>query len=498
MKEDFENEEKLNENIDEIEDNEEVTEEVESEKKVKKAKKSKKIKLAIILAVIAAIIILFVATPYKLLFSTKKMTVLTYLVNDAENISELAEDVVENEFFTFINDKETKLIDIKLNVNDKNLSGNTVIDEDYFALKLDEVNSNYYLIETKKINELFEKLGMSEYEISSDVNIKKLLNLSNGEIRKIKKFASNCFYEILENVDDEDIKIDKNSTLTINSEKKNVEVVELNLSESKFFEVQKIVLERFLEDGIFDILAKKLEILTNADKNELKSTYEEYIEYLDNYINYIISYHKVNNVEESNFIIYKMYKEEDDIISREVISKTTYNDSVYEDIILSLITIDDYYELKSFTQIDQSAAYYNILSDRITEENNVKNHDISYKIDGFTVDRSEEGLEFAYTPILIENNYYILVDDTTDYTKVKFADAENKNIIEIDYNKENIKAKIESNNENKVNITVDAKKDKTITNKSLIENGAIDLTTKTKEEIMDEFNKIATKLGEIM
>lgn len=477
------------------EEKKEIIEEVDNIEKIKKTKRKKKV-IIILVAFVIGLTILFTLTPYRLLFTPKKVTFLSYMAKDARNMETLIENIEKNNLTQLITNDNSKSIDFNLELNSKKIDGQLITDKDFFALKL---NENYLLLENEKLDQLLTKFGMDSSTVPSKIEFKSdSLKLTNGEKKKIYNFITDCTINILEKLESDKIVANPKAQLKIDGETKILRAIEVQLTETDLFMLQKEFLTELKNDKILNIFIDKINkigVSETIDKKELEKEIEKYITYLD----YAKAYYDLQEAGNEYYIIYKIYSDENGVVAREIIEKYNYEGQSYEDIICSLITLEkDYYEFKWFTQEGYSSAYYNIISDKITTTDSMVNHEIKYSIEGFYVGTAEGEEEYQYVPLNGESVYNLVIDTIENgKTKVELIDPNNLYNFALSY--EDNSAELEfSTKYNEIDILAKVllKANNTI-KEELLNNGAILINDKSQEELIAEFTKIGNKLSEI-
>lgn len=487
MMENGENEEKTinnkeieKENIEEI-----IEQNVVTEKNTNK----KKIVIATVVGIIIATILLLLFSPYKMLFETNKMTFLKYILEDVNNAKEVGEQFTENKFADFLAKDSTKVVDIKANYSEKELFGTTIFNKDFFALKSNNINEKYLLLKNKDLDELWNKLGLEEYELPSKLDFSNnSLMLNKSEQKRLLNFAIDCLTDIIYNLDEDNF-LATNNAVTVNGILKEANSIEVKLSETELMEIQKQSLQKLLKSNVLDMIIDKANAVATKkiDKKEIEDSIKEYIAYID----YAVAYYNLQDKEQDYYIIYRMYFD-DNVIAREITEKYTYQGSEYEDVIISLITdADNYYELKVFNQEDYIEAYYNIISDKVTLSDNKQNHIITFEVDGFRGMYSEETQEYNYLPVNTKTIYNLTIEDD----KLSFVDENNIYNFALEYNQDKVDAEFKLNSEEPINIFINAKNDYSITQEKLISEGAVVINNQSKEELTKELNSLISNLS---
>lgn len=470
----------------------------EEPKKVKKFK-NKKSWFIILGAAIVGLILLFTLTSYKMLFSPNKMEFLTNITKDVVMLGDVIDEIADNKIIKLISEKSAKKLNFDVELNTKKISGEGIFDSKYIALKLNDITDNYLLLENKNLDKFFEKFGLEISGSPSEINLSNNpISLSVGDKVKFFNFANKCTTNILNNLDKERITLNKEATLELNNETLTLKSVEVQFSESDMFMLQKEVLTSFQDEGILNMLINKINKISTAekiDKKEIKDEIEKYIAYLD----YAKAYYDLQDEENDYYIIYRMYYDKNGVIAREIIEEYNYEGKIYEDIICSLVTKPDgYYEVKWFTQEGYSSAYYNIISDKITTSDNKQNHEVKYAVEGFYVGTAETEEDYQYVPVNAEMTYNLIIETMENSkTKVELLDPNNLYKFNLDYTDNNANLEF-ATKYNEVDIAAKLSLQTTNTTKEeLLNNGALLINDKTKEELMVEFSKIGSKLTEI-
>ena len=472
--------------------NEELT---KNEEEVVKKTSKKSVAIAALIGLVIGAILLCLFTPYKLLFSPKKMKFLNYMTKDVTEIKNMISDISENDLVKILSEGNKK-IDFNFNLESKEISGTTLVNSEFLTLKLNNINENYLLLENNNLDTFWSKLGFEDYGLPAEINLENnSLNLTKSEKRKINNFVTQCAYNILENLENENFIETPQKTIEIQEQNKKYQVIEVQLSENDLLMLQKEMLVTLEKEGMLSLIVDKANAFGSEEvinKKELKEKLEKEIAYLD----LAKAYNELNEEENTYYIIYRMYYDEaNNVVARELTEKYDYQGNEYEDIIVSLISNEDYYELKLFNQEeDYSSAYYNIISDEITEEGNIQNHNITYAIEGFYVGYAEDGVNYEYIPINSSVSYDLKMEKAEDGLNViTFNDENSTHKFELKYNDNNVKAEFANE---KLAIKAEVSSDNT-TKKELINNGAILLNEKTQEEIINEVSNIGSKLSEI-
>lgn len=481
----------MSEEIKKVNNNE--VDDVENTKKVRKCKK--RIVIPIIIGFIVGVILLFVCTSYKLLFSPKKIRFLSCLASDMSMVESVLENITDNQLVDFITDGETKKLDMSVNLDAKELMNSTIINKDFLALKFNDINEKYLLIENKGLDKLFATLGMNSEELPKKINAKDFsIMLTNGEKRKIFNYLTYCASKIINNLDSDDFILTNERTLDINGETRKLKAIEVVLSETDLFMLQKEVMTALNDKGIVDLAVKKVNKITNSqtlNKKEIKAELEKYIAYLD----YAKSYYDLQGQQNEYYIVYRIYCDSSNkVVAREIIEKYTYEGILYEDIIARVVTDENgFYEVRVFSQEDYSNAYYNIVSDTITTDNNIENHNITYKIEGFYIEDSEE--EENYIPINLSANYNLILEtDENGVNKIKFNDENNMYSFNLEYDSTMADASfIISENNLNVEVKIENKDE---TKKSLADDSVV-LNNMTREELVQIIGTTGNKIMEI-
>lgn len=479
--------------------NEETLEKNDKKVESVKERKIKKSWLVVLAVAIVGLILLFTLTSYKMLFSPKKMAFLSNVTKDVTMLGDVIKSIEEHEIINLISNKSTKNLNFDVELNTKKISGEGIFDSEYVALKLNDITDNYLLLENKKLDEFLDKLGITMSGSPSEINLKNNpISLTVGEKVKLFYFVNNCTTDILTNLGKEKITLNKEVNLKLNDENLMLNSVEVQLSESDMFMLQKEALTHLQDDGILNMLINKINKISTAekvDKKEVKAEIEKYIAYLD----YAKAYYDLEDKEDEYYIIYRMYYDAAGVVSREIIEKYTYEGKMYEDIICSLVTNPDgYYEVKWFTQEEYSSAYYNIISDKITTTDNVQNHEIKYAVEGFYVGTAEGEEDYQYVPVNAEMTYNLIIE-TLENGETKLELLDPNNLYKFNLNYTNDSANLEfATKYNELNIATKLSLTTTNTTKEeLINNGAFLINDKEQEDLMIEFSKIGSKLSEI-
>ena len=467
---------------------EENSEKIEAKESKKVKKLTKPVIIAGLVGAVVAVILLFAVSSYKLLFSPKKASFLSYLTTDINNLKDFTGKMKENEFAKLLLEDSNKAI--KFNIND--VAGTMNLNKDFFTLKSNDTNK-CLLLENENLNEFWSKLGLEDYELPSEINFDSY-SLSKGEQRKLYKFITKSAYNIIKNLDSENFVLTTETSMMIADEEQKLRSIEMQLSEKDLFVLQKEVLVVFEKEGILDLLISKigdLETSKEVDKQALKDELDKYVAYLD----YAKAYYDMQNQESRYFIIYRMYLDEkSNIVAREIVEKYDYEGETYEDIICRVITDDSgYYEIKLFGQEDYTSAYYNVISDKVTLSENKQEHLITYAIEGFSVGYSEETEKYEYVPINSETTHKLIIEnEDNNVTKVSVSDDSTSYSFNMKYDEKSVNLEF-INDAVKANVELI---NSDITKEDLINEGAIVLNTKTKEEVNAEINDIKAKFVE--
>lgn len=477
-------------------DNKNVEEKESVGKKTRKLKKKRKpVVIAAWIGVILGLVFIFTFSSYKILFSPKKASFLTNFVLDITNSKKLLENAEESTLVKAFSDGNGKNVSFNVNLNSKEVSGNTVFNKDFLALKFNNINENYLLVENKNLNQLWDKLGVGDYGFPSEIDLKNNpLKLSGMEKIKVFNFITKSTYNVIDNLEKENFVETKAKQIDINGETKVFDSIEVHLDKSDIFMLQKEMLTAFKKQGMVDLLINKIEDLGTAEavnKKEIKAEIDKYIAYLD----YAKSYFELEDSHDEYYAIYRMYLKGNKVIAREIIEKYTYEGELYEDLVCRLITDENgFYEVKWFTQEEYSNAYYNIISDKITTEDEKQTHEITWAIDGFFVNDSDDETDSEYIPVNTSMNYKLAIEKIDeDLKQMTFSDENSSYGFTIKYNSNNVDAEFIQDG---LIVKTNLKKDNT-TKKEMIDQGAILLNEKTQEEIMSEFNNISTKITEL-
>lgn len=480
--------------------NKEILEENSKKVESVKKRKSKKSWIIVLAVAIVGLILLLTLTPYKMLFSLKKMAFLSNVTKDVTMLGDVIKNIEEHEIINLISDKNAKKLNFDVELDTKKISGEGIFDSKYLALKLNDITDNYLLVENKNLDKLLEKFGLEMSGSPSEINFKNNpFSLSVGDKAKLYSFAINSTTNILNNLEKEKFTLNKQRVVKINNEDLTLKSIEVQLTESDMFMVQKEALTTFQDEGVLNMLINKINKISTAetiDKKEIKAEIEKYIAYLD----YAKAYYDLEDKENEYYIIYRMYYNDDGVVLREIAEKYTYEGELYEDLICSITTNpNDYYEVKWFTQDDYSSAYYTIISDKITESDNKQNHEIKYAVEGFYVGESEENEEgYQYLPVSGEIALNLIVEtDTNNKKKVELIDPSELYKFNLKYTDKN--ADLEFGTKyNELEILTKLSITTTQTTKEeLINNGALLINDKEQEDLMIEFSKIGSKLSEI-
>lgn len=462
-----------------------------------KRKSKKKIIIPIIIGLVIGLILLFAFSSYKILLSPKKSRFLTLFTSDMYNIKNLLEDVTDNKLVDFITDGKTKKIDVAVNLDSKELSGSTILDKDFLALKLNNINEKYLLVENKKLDKLWDNLELNAESLPSKIDFKDFnVSLTNGEKRKIIKFVANCSSNIVNQLEAENFILHNKKSVDINGETRNLKTIEVKLSELDLLMLQKEAYVALEDEGIVNMLIKKVNKISNSEtvnKSEIKEEIKKNIAYLD----YSKAYYELEGVESDYYIIYRMYCDEDNnIVVREITEKYNHEGVSYEDVIARVVTDENrFYEIKFFTQDDYDNAYYTIISDVITVNDNKQKHDIVYAIDGFFVEDIVEGEEESFAPVNSSVSYVLnFENDENGVNKISFNDENNIYSLGIEYDLNNVNVKFISDaNKLKIDVNVENKAE----TKESLANDSVIVNNMTQEELVQIIGTTGNKIMEI-
>lgn len=482
MKDEFENEQIYDESI---------------EENLKNTSKSRKkgIIVGALIGLIIGIVFLLMFSSYRILLSPKKANFLTYFTTDISELKNISQKIIKNNIVSFFTDGNNKHVDFDIYSNSKELSGDTLINKEFFALNFKNINENYLLLENKELDKFWTKLGLEDYELPSEINFENIsLSLTKGEQRKIYNFVEKCIYNIIDNLENDNFILTSEKTLEVNEENRILKSIEVQFSETDLLMLQKEILVALDKEGILNLLINKVNNFGNSDtvsKKELKEELEKYIAYLD----YAKAYSELQDKGNEYYIVYRIYSDGKNIIARELTEKYKYEGTLYEDIIARLITMnDEFYELRTFSQEDYSSAYYNIISDVIDNQDNKQIHNITYKVEGFYVEYLEENYE--YVPLDSSVSYSIIVEKNEDeVNKIYLLDENNMYNFNLQYNNMGISTEF-INNKNNFKIKIAVKNDN-INKEDLLNNGAILINEKTQEELISLVSNIGTAITEL-
>ena len=293
---------------------EEVQETQNEDNNKKKKKKNRRIKKSVIIAAIIGLLLgilfVFVFSSYKIFLSPKKSTFLSHLTRDLNQFSSLIGEITNNNIINFFGNGENKKADFDINFNSKELSGSTLINNDFFALKLNNINENYLILENKNLDLLWKKIGMEDAKLPSKIDFNKNpLKFSNGDKRKIYNFYAKTSTKIINSLESESFIANPTAALEMNNSSNTYKSVEVKFSQKDLFMLQKEALLAVKREGLADLLIKKLEMFDNAEvisKKQLNAQIAKYIAYLD----YANAYYELNQEENEYYIVYRMYCDE--------------------------------------------------------------------------------------------------------------------------------------------------------------------------------------------
>lgn len=463
-------------------------EEINNEQDENTKRTKKPVIIAGLVGALIALILVFSFSSYKLLFSPKKTSFLSYLTTDIDNLKDVAGKLKENKLIKLLFE-DNKAIAFNIEKDTTDLSGMINLNKDFFALKLNNANS-HLLLENENLNEFWPKLDLEDYELPSQINFDSY-SFSKSEQRKIYNFITKLAYNVIKNLASENFVLTTENSIIIADEEQKLRSIEMQLSEKDLFMLQKEVLVAFEKDGILDLLISKLSNLETSkkiDKQALKEELDKYVAYLD----YAKAYYDMQNQENEYFIIYRMYcDEKNNIVAREIVEKYDYEGETYEDIIWRLITdSNEFYEIKLFGQEEYSSAYYNVISDKVTVSDKKQEHLITYSLEGFYVGYSDETEKYEYVPINSETTHKLIIENVdNNVTKVSLTDDSNSYNLNMKYDDKCTNVEF-ANNDLKLNMELSNSK---ITKDDLKNEGAIVLNNKTKEEVNAEINNIKAK-----
>lgn len=462
-----------------------------------KAKKgNKKIVIIALAIILIGLVLVFTFSSYKLLFSPKKLKLLSFVNDDFNEIKSIALNISDNSLVKLFK-HGNKSLDFDFSLDTKELSGSAYINTNFFGLKLNNITENYLLLENNNLTDFWEKIGMAEYDLPDEINFKNnKLNITRFDKKKINNFFMKCAYNILENLGNENFIQNDQKSIEIQGENEEYKTIEVQLSQNDLLMLEKEVLLAFEKEGILNLVVDKVNSISESetlDKSELKKDLEKQIAYID----LAKAYSELSDEEANYYIIYRIYYDENNnIIARTLTEKYNYNGQEYEDIIISLVTKNDnFYEAKLFNQDENySGAYYNIISDEISDNEGIKNHNITYSIEGFYVKNSDDGEDYEYVPLNSSVNYNLQIENLdNNVTAVRFSDENSNYDFSLEYDENHANAELKNSTLNaKINVT-----NNDTTQTKLIDSGAILLNSETQEEIMNQFNKISSKVLEI-
>jgi len=462
-------------------------EEINNEQDDNTKRTKKPVIIAGLVGALIALILVFSFSSYKLLFSPKKASFLSYLTTDIDNLKDVVGKLKENKLIKLLlEDNKAIAFDIE---DTTNLSGTINLNKDFFALKFNNTNS-YLLLENENLNEFWSKMDLENYELPSQINFDSY-SFSKNEKRKIYKFITKLAYNVINNLESENFVLTTENSMIIADEEEKFRSIEMQLSEKDLFMLQKEVLVAFEKEGMLDLLISKLSNLETSkkiDKQSLKDELDKYVAYLD----YAKAYYDMQNQGNEYFIIYRMYfDEKNNIVAREIVEKYDYEGETYEDIICRLITdSNEFYEIKLFGQEEYSSAYYNVISDKVTVSDKKQEHLITYSLEGFYVGYSDETEKYEYVPINSETTHKLIIENVdNNVTKVSLTDDSTSYNLNMKYDEKRVNIEF-------INDVLKANAELTnsyITKNDLINAGAIVLNNKTKEEVNAEINDIKAK-----
>lgn len=475
--------------------NEEELNEIEEIEKIQAAKKKRKgIIIAVLIGLLIGCFLIFTFSSYKILLSPKKASFLTYLSSDILNLKSMINAITTDDLVKILT-ANNKKINFNIASNSKEISGSAVTSKEFLALKLNDVNENYLLLENKDLDKLWENLGLSDYELPNKIDFSKNpFNFTKLEQLKISNYINKLLNNVIETLEIEKFIENDKKEIVINDETKQLKTIEVKLSESDLFMLQKEALVLLENENILDLIINKINNLglsETVSKKEIRDTIDEYVVYLD----YARSYYNLQNKQDNQYaIIYRMYVENNNVVAREILEKYSYENQIYEDIIIRIITSNnEFYEIKSFTQDDYNSAYYNIISDRVTNSDNTQIHNITYAIEGFFVEYSEDGEAYQYIPVNSGINYKLEIKNFENKKEITFNEENSNLIFNAKYSNDNATINFINNDIIMDFEIIDDKMEK----ETLINQKAIVLNDKPKQEIISEFSKIGASFNEL-
>lgn len=466
------------------------------EAKEKTKKGNKKIVIIALAIILIGLVLVFTFSSYKLLFSPKKLKLLSFVNDDFNEIKSIALNISDNSLIKLFK-HGNKSLDFDFSLDSKELSGSAYINTNFFGLKLNDITENYLILENSNLTDFWEKIGMAEYDLPDEINFKNnKLNITKFDSKRINNFLTKCAYNILENLENKNFIQNEQKSIEIQGKDEQYKTIEVQLSQNDLLMLEKEVLLAFEKEGILNLVVDKVNSISNSEalnKSELKKDLEKQIAYID----LAKAYNELSEEEANYYIIYRIYYDENNnIIARTLTEKYNYSGQEYEDIIISLVTKNDnFYEAKLFNQDENhSGAYYNIISDEISENEGIKNHDITYSIEGFYVKNSDDGEDYEYVPLNSSVNYNLQIENLdNNLTIIKLNDESDNYKFSLEYDENH--ADVEFKNA-EINAKINISNNDT-TKTKLIDNGAILLNSETQEEIMNQFNQISGKVLEM-
>lgn len=441
-------------------------------------------KSKIIVGVVLAVLIIlgwaFACTNLKYIFTPNKMKFLNYLDKDIKYVTNLYK---ENEFVKFVTNKIPKVMDVDVKVMENEISVTSVVNKDSVALKLNNSNDKYYLLDFSKMDQLYKNWGMEEEipAINNDTFSKK-------EIEEIKKFGLKCYDIFKSAITNDDFIITKDNKILVNGKEVEADSVELKITETKLMEIAKLVLEELRQSKIIDIYFENVEN-SEMTKDEFIKSIDEALESYDE---------KMESLKESiaegyrdeSYIIYRMYNK-NGILAREFI--TGSGEEI--DSKLALITAEDYYEYKSTTQSFFSGERTEMLSNTITEEKDATYHNIKL-VTQYNERQYVSGTgngpfssfgSYEYVPVTEEETFKIKSEnDNTKFTLVGVDGVDV--VVDIDN-----KLKVDMSASG-INLNINVVENKNMTTEKLIKDGAIVINDLTKEELEKEMEQLEESL----
>ena len=489
-------------------------EEMENEV-VEQKKLNKKLPL-IILGVVAVLVvvglILYFTLPWNILLSKNKSTFSKMLSADAKTITDLMSDIEKNEFIKFLSEDSKSAYNLTANFESKDLTFNAQIiaDDEFIATKIDNVYDKFVILDPNKLDTLWNNLELYGDNLPNKLVTEKdlldTISLTKSEQNKLEKALKKYMELILTNVDESNFVLTEDKEFTYKNSAMNADAIEIQLTNLDLIEIERKVLAELKEDDILDIFINKISKMEHFYKNagynfdKVNLTKEMIIESIDGYLlnldeieaSYIEQ--QIPKEEEPLFIIRYYYKNNIPL-KREFSEKYVYNGENVEDMILTVITLDneneDYYEFTSFAPSDY-AVYYETFANTITKENNKTKNNLVYAVTGYMLDMDPETMEYKWMPMSYQQDYLLETEENKVLLKSENNALEIKG--DITDNSLNLSVNVPTGEENLTTLKLKFDKETDKTYESIKSQGALDLIQPNEEETKTEFEKIKTNL----